>query len=244
MKKPTFFYNIAFSREESEIIIFLNSLKKNLGKNDKVICLTDKVTSKNTINIIKKFTKKNKKFISKHCIDTKTFAETKLKGLRLSVNNCDYIIDMDGNGAHNPLYLPLILKKIYSKKYDAVVGSRFLSGGKYIGKINRYFLSYFGTILSNLILNMSYTDATGGYICISKKITKIFLTKKIYSKSHFYHVELKNCINQFNYLEIPIIYKKSNSAISPWTTIMAVINLFRVKLDNIFIKKQKIIYPS
>lgn len=219
------------------MFFFLKSLKKYLGKNDKVICLTDNVTSKSTISFIKKFTKKNKKFILKYFIDTKTFAETKLKGLRLSVNFCDYIIDMDGNGAHNPLYLSLILKKIYTKKYDAVLSSRFLRGGKYIGKINRYFLSYFGTILSNIILNMNYTDATGGYLCISKKITKIFLAKKIYSKSHFYHVELKNIINQFNYLEVPIIYKKSNSRIGSWTTIMAVINLFRVKLDNIFSKK-------
>ena len=237
MKKPIFFYNIAFSNEGSEVIFFLNSIKKYLRKNDKVICLTDKVTSKRTINFIKKFTKKNKKFILKHFIDTKTFAETKLKGLRLSVNHCDYIIDMDGNGAHNPSYLSLIIKKISTKKYDAVIGSRFLNGGKYIGRVNRYFLSYFGTILSNLILNMRYTDGTGGYVCISKKITKTFLTRQIYSKSHFYHVELKNCINQFNYLEFPIIYKKSSSAIGFKTTIMAAINLFRVKLDNIFVKK-------
>lgn len=237
MKKPIIFYNIAFSKEGYASISFLNVLKKYLGKNDRVICLVDRATSKNTKNFIKKFSKKNKKFKLKSFFNSATFAETKLKGLRFSANFCDYIIDMDGNGAHNPSHLPLVLKKIYTKKYDAVSGSRFLNGGKYIGKINRYFLSYFGTILSNLILNMNFTDATGGYVCISKKVAKIFLAKKIYSKSHFYHVELKNCINQYNYFEVPIIYKKSDSEISFWTSITAVINLFRVKLDNIFRKK-------
>ena len=89
---------------------------------------------------------------------------------------------------------------------------------------------------------MKYTDPTGGYICFNNKIKKHILKTKIYSKAHFYHVELKNVIKLYEYKEVPIIYSKSDSKLKKFTLLISLINLIRICLDNLF--KKNVINPS
>ncbi|MGB7295902.1 MAG: glycosyltransferase, partial [Candidatus Aminicenantales bacterium] len=40
----------------------------------------------------------------------------------------DLIIEMDGDGSHQPLHIPTLLER--AREYDLVLGSRFVPGGK------------------------------------------------------------------------------------------------------------------
>ena len=83
-------------------------------------------------------------------------------------------------------------KKIFQNRYEAVCGSRFLKTGKYIygSSYQRFLLSYYGTKIVNFILGLNFTDATGGYICISSKVAKRILKKAERRKSGFVHTPI------------------------------------------------------
>ena len=234
--KIKFAYTICFSSEKKNAFFFLKQLEIYIDKKtDKIFCITDKNTSKITTVYLKKFCKVKKNFKIINFNNTKNFSETKIEALKF-VKNYDYIFDMDGNFAHNPSSIKIFKKKIFKNNFDAVCGSRFMKNGRYIHDSNyqRFFLSYFGTKLVNFILNTRFVDATGGYLCLSSKVVKSILDHKIYSRAHFYHVELKNIISSFKFCEIPITYKKSNTKIKNKTIFIALFNLIRLFINNNF----------
>ena len=242
-QKYKYAFNICFSKEKSKAINFLNNLKNNIKKNDKVLCIVDKKTNIETKNILIKYCRSNINYIYTNIKTSKSFAETKLEAIKKS-KDFDYIFDLDGNNAHNPKYIKYFKNSIENNNFDAVCSTRFKLGGKYNAnnRYGRFIISFFGGKLANFILSTNYTDLTGGYICFNKKIRNHILRTKIYSKAHFYHVELKNIINMYNFTEIPIVYKKSESKLGKFSVFFALINLSRVFFDNLF--KKNIINSS
>ena len=242
-KKYKYIFNICFSNEGSKAINFLNNLKNYLKKNNKVFCIVDKKTDIKTKSILKKYCDKNINYTYINVKTSNSFAETKLEALKKS-KNFNYIFDLDGNNAHNPKYIKYFQKSIENNNYDAVCSSRFKLGGRYSsnGQYGRFVISFLGGKIANFILRKKYTDITGGYICFNNKIRKHILRTRIYSKAHFYHVELKNIISMYNFTEIPIVYKKSKSKLSKFSVFFSLINLFKVFFDNLF--KKNIIYSS
>ncbi len=93
-----------------------------------------------------------------------------IEGMKYCLNkNADYIIEMDADFSHDPKYIPHMLEEI--KKYDVVVGSRFIEGGKETG---RSLLRRLFTILANLyihrLLGIKIKDCTSGYRCFRRKV--------------------------------------------------------------------------
>jgi glycosyltransferase involved in cell wall biosynthesis len=43
----------------------------------------------------------------------------------------DHVLQMDGDGQHDPRYLPLLLREVREGEADVVIGSRFLGEGDY-----------------------------------------------------------------------------------------------------------------
>lgn len=242
-QKYKYVYNVAFSNEEEKAIKLLNKFKSIVHIKDFVYCITDKKTNFKTKKILKNFCKNKKNFKLLNILNSKTFSQTKLLGLKKSTK-FDYIFDLDGNNAHDPRSINHFKKIIEKYNIDAVCSSRFKEGGSYKSnnKFSRYAISLLGGKISNFFLGMKYTDPTGGYICFNNKIKKHILKTKIYSKAHFYHVELKNVIKLYEYKEVPIIYSKSDSKLKKFTLLISLINLIRICLDNLF--KKNVINPS
>jgi len=228
--KNDFAYTISFCNEGKNVNKFLKKLKKNINnKTDQVFCIVDSKTDQSTTQHLNNFCKENKNFKILGFFKTRNFSETKLSALK-ACQKFQFIFDIDGNMAHDTKSIKKFKKKIFQNRYDAVCGSRFLKSGKYIygSSYQRFLLSYYGTKLVNFMLKLNFTDSTGGYICISSKVVKKILKNKIYSKAHFYHVELKNIINDFKFCEVPIVYKKSLSKIKYSTILLAILNLFKL----------------
>jgi len=70
----------------------------------------------------------------------------------------DYLITMDADLSHNPKTIPKFLKVI--KKYDCVVGSRYVEGGRKDLKGFRLFLSKYGNQFIQYILGISLSEFT------------------------------------------------------------------------------------
>jgi len=125
-----------------------------------------------------------------------------------------YLITMDGDFAHDPKYIPRLIK--YIRKADLVVGSRYL---KQKSTPNwpwfRVFLSQSAHITSYILFNHTL-DSTNAFRCYNlKKINKNFIA---YCKSNDYDFFFTSLtilnFKKYNILQFPMIIKarvKGNS---------------------------------
>ena len=94
-------------------------------------------------------------------------------------NHYDIAIQLDGDGQHNPKYIPELVKKI-EEGYDMVIGSRFISDTAY----DQTFFRMLGIkIIRNIIKLFSgktIMDPTSGFRAINKDIIKQFAIDYLY----------------------------------------------------------------
>ncbi len=119
----------------------------------------------------------------------------------------DVFIEMDADLSHDPKYLLDFLSEI--ERYDAVFGSRYISGG---GTKNwswmRKFISVGGSIYARTILGMTQRDLTGGYNAWRRSVLESVDLDDIRSEGYAFQIELKyrSHLLGFRLKEIPIIF--------------------------------------
>jgi len=91
--------------------------------------------------------------------------------------NYDYIVQLDGDGQHNPEYIPQMIKYAVSEGYDILIGSRFLNSSyKKIPYWRKIGIKFF-TWMVNFFGKIKITDVTSGYRVYKtealKKLTEI-----------------------------------------------------------------------
>ena len=74
----------------------------------------------------------------------------------------DAVVQMDADGSHRPEHLPALLEA--AEHADAVIGSRWVSGGSVVNwPLHRKALSVGGNLYVKLLLGMPVNDATAGF---------------------------------------------------------------------------------
>lgn len=143
-----------------------------------------------------------------------------LDGFRevLKDKNIGYVFEMDSDLAHDPKEMKRFIQKIDKEKYDLIIGSRYLPGGKIKNiSVNR-------TIMSRVInkflyywLGIHLSDHTSGFRLYSRKAVAFLIKTKIKSKGFITLSETayKLYLSQFSIGEVPITwnyrkYGKSN----------------------------------
>lgn len=91
--------------------------------------------------------------------------------------NYDYIVQLDGDGQHNPEYIPQLVNCTISQGYDVLIGSRFLNMSyKEIHYWRKIGIKFF-TWMANFFGKIKITDVTSGYRVYKtqalKKLTEI-----------------------------------------------------------------------
>ncbi len=89
-------------------------------------------------------------------------------------NGYDYVIQLDGDGQHDPRYMPALLKHALTGRYDLVIGSRFLNGSYKKFSLTRKLGIKFFTIIVRKIGGLKISDVTSGY-----KVFKVDSLKKL-----------------------------------------------------------------
>ncbi|MBI5789510.1 MAG: glycosyltransferase family 2 protein [Candidatus Schekmanbacteria bacterium] len=88
----------------------------------------------------------------------------------------DYVIQMDGDGQHDPQFIPALMAEIKKGEVDVVIGSRFLVKGSYkVPLLRRWGMVLFGTIAS-YCTNQKISDPTSGFQAIDREVLNFFVS--------------------------------------------------------------------
>ena len=86
----------------------------------------------------------------------------------------DYVLQMDGDGQHDPQYLRMLLAEVKEGRMDVVIGSRFLGrGGYHVPPLRRMGMLLFGFIAGQLS-GQKITDPTSGYQALGRRAIEFY----------------------------------------------------------------------
>ena len=99
------------------------------------------------------------------------------------------VFEMDCDFSHQPRYLPVFLQM--AERYDLVLGSRYIAGG---GTQDwswfRRFLSRGGNLYARTLLDLPYTDLTGGFKCFNRRVLEALPLDGIVSNGYVFQIEM------------------------------------------------------
>lgn len=89
----------------------------------------------------------------------------------------DYLVQIDGDGQHDPAYIPELLAPVVAGETDFALGSRFLGVESYEPSLARRLgMSFFRTLISRLV-GQRITDTTSGYQALNRLVIGYFTTE-------------------------------------------------------------------
>lgn len=145
------------------------------------------------------------------------FASAYLTAFReiISRDRVDFIITMDADFSHNPVYLPILIST--AKSSDVVIGSRYTKGGgiKNWG-IARRVLSRVGNFYARMVTGLPIKDVTAGFLCLRVSFLQKNPWQDMHAQGYAWLMELKMLFyrKQGRISEIPIIFEERRSGLS------------------------------
>ncbi len=89
-------------------------------------------------------------------------------------NGYDLVIQIDGDGQHDPKFIKPMLSALESSEADVVIGSRFLKGGGYDVPIARKIGIKFFSKIASVITRQKISDSTSGFQVLNRKVFNFF----------------------------------------------------------------------
>lgn len=124
----------------------------------------------------------------------------------ISHSTGEVIVVMDTDFNHDPHTIPLLIKHI--RRYDLVVGSRFIKGGS-MESHKRYILSRTYNRFLNRLFHFSLSDYLSGFYCIRKthldRINKNYVFRGY--GEYFIRLLVFAIRNNLRIKEVPVYYK-------------------------------------
>jgi dolichol-phosphate mannosyltransferase len=119
----------------------------------------------------------------------------------------DAIVEMDADGSHQPEELPRLLGALADA--DAVIGSRWVRGGKVVNwPKSREVLSRGGNIYTRLMLGLHVEDATGGYRAYRAATLRKIDLNQVESTGYCFQIDLTIRVvrSGLKLVEVPITF--------------------------------------
>jgi hypothetical protein len=85
-----------------------------------------------------------------------------------------YVVQIDGDGQHEPACIPKLLATVRRPGVDVVLGSRWLDLGEYKGPLLRKFGKFFFAFLANTLTRLEVTDPTTGFQALSRQVVEFY----------------------------------------------------------------------
>ena len=213
IKKTSFSFVLAITlKSEKKIIKFLNEVKKYLPKNSLIVLFFDTSKDTKTFNECLAFSKKNKNVLVVYDKNTENLADAYYRLYKFcSQLKVQWVISMNAGWRHQPYELIKFINFSNLKDIDCVWGYREKKSNK--SNQFRKMISFFGNLLSNLLLNIRIKDLTSGFYMIKGKILERELKKinKFVSKYHYIDTELKYYLKKYSFKQVKIKYKSPNN---------------------------------
>ena len=137
-----------------------------------------------------------------------SYGKACIDGFRWSLDKSfRYIVTMDADFSHDYRVIPEMLKQL--DKYDIVIGSRYVTGGRIENwKLHRRILSKIANLYVRAILGLRIGDLTTGFNSYRKDVLLRVSLNEIKSDGYAFLVELKYklSIQGASLLEYPITF--------------------------------------
>lgn len=153
-----------------------------------------------------------------------------LEGLEVAKGKI--IVTMDGDFSHDPKDLRKLLRK--TEKYDIVIGSRFIRGGKTEDIRHRKFISEMYKRLVRLFLKINLNDPLSGFSVIRRNVYDRLSLKPIGYKI-IMEILYKSKRLGFKSIEVPITFrrrKSGKSKVGMMEGLRILLYIFKLKFLN------------
>ena len=155
-------------------------------------------------------------------------------------NNYSYIFEMDADMSHDPDEIKNLKFQLIQKKYDVVVGSRYIEGVSVVNwPLSRIFLSYFANLYVRIITGMPIKDATSGFVGYTKNALSSIELNNIKFNGYAFQIEMKFKLwkKNFKLKEHQIIFvnrKLGKSKMNQSIIFEAIIGVIKLKINSFF----------
>ena len=145
----------------------------------------------------------------------------------------DYVIEMDGDGSHQPRFIPALLEQ--AREDDLVIGSRFVKGGK---DADRSLLRRLITLLARNFIRRQFhlpvRDVSSGFRCFRREVLEKIGLDDLISAGPSVVLEIlyKAYLLNFKITEVPIIFvdrKKGKTKLTMLTLLETLLMTFKFK---------------
>lgn len=149
----------------------------NCGLNDIEVLVADDVSPDGTYKIVAEMAKSDKRIHLLLRTENRGRGYAGIDGFKWGLKNgAKYIVELDGDGSHNPKYIKNFRETINS--CDVVVGSRYINGGSDTQRgFLRQTISAFARNYLKVILGINICDPTSGFRMFKREIVETFINK-------------------------------------------------------------------
>lgn len=89
-------------------------------------------------------------------------------------NGYDYAVQIDGDGQHDPQYIPQMIEAFENENVDMIVGSRFITNeGFQSSGMRRFGITFLSTLIK-MICGAKVKDVTSGFRVVNRKFIEFF----------------------------------------------------------------------
>src|SRR5262249_21655810 len=81
----------------------------------------------------------------------------------------DTLVQLDGDGQHDPAQVEVLLEALRKNGADMVVGSRMLPGGGHVTSLPRWLGIHFFAWLGRRLISRPITDPTSGFAALNRR---------------------------------------------------------------------------
>ncbi|MEQ1947424.1 MAG: glycosyltransferase family 2 protein [Bryobacteraceae bacterium] len=141
----------------------------------------------------------------------------------------DYVVRVDGDGQHDPRYIPLVLETLQREGCEMVIGSRFVNGaGEHTSHARGLAIIFFRAILRP-ILGKPVHDPTSGFVGVNRTALEVF--------SHTFPLEYPEIEalvvlqrRRFRFVEVPVQMRRRQAGRSTITPLKSIYYMLHVLL--------------
>ena len=149
----------------------------------------------------------------------------------------DYVIRVDGDGQHDPKYIPALLETLRKTGCHMVIGSRFQNGnGGYTNSVRAIGIWFFRLMLRP-ILGKPVRDPTSGFVGVNRQALQVFT-----GSFPLEYPEIEALVvlqrKRFQFQEVPCRMRARKSGRSTITAVKSLYYIFHVLL-GVFINVLK-----
>jgi glycosyltransferase involved in cell wall biosynthesis len=149
----------------------------------------------------------------------------------------EYVIRVDGDGQHDPKYIPALLERLRETGCHMVIGSRFQNGNSaYTSSVRAIGIWFFRLVLRP-ILGKPVSDPTSGFVGVNRQALRVFT-----GSFPLEYPEIEALVvlqrKRFQFQEVPVGMRPRKTGRSTITAVKSLYYIFHVLL-GVFINVLK-----